>query len=226
MAEPTHNQQQQQRHQPPPTPDLSLEGALIDPALHEEMEDAATGQKRKRKQLSSCDSCRHRRVRCLRDDASETCQSCRAKGIKCTSCVLIFERIELREFYDLPACNSDRARLSRREYISTRPKINRSGKRIEHAKTQFGKEGPATLLLDEPSAGASTAANGAHINGSTSPIGSSSAGLSPVPPPPAGPSAPSFNTMIGMSETSASVDLDRGLSRHLVQEYFNCLHMA
>lgn len=68
-------------------------------------------------------------------------------------------------------------------------------------------------MLDEASA---------SKNGSVSPhnpaASGSSAGISPAPP--------SFNTMIGMSETSASVDLDRGLSRHLVQEYFNCLHMA
>lgn len=71
--------------EPKGTADLSIEGTLLDATLHEDSIDAVTGQKRKRKQLSSCDSCRHRRVKCIRDDATEVCQSCRIKGIKCTS---------------------------------------------------------------------------------------------------------------------------------------------
>lgn len=115
-------------------------------------------------------------VKCIRQDPNEPCEGCKSKNIQCTS-----------------------------EYISTRPKINRTGKRIEHAKTAYGQHLPPGVTAPPP----------LLLHG----------GRPVAPPESQSPGPPSnFNGIIGMSGANSTVDLDRGLARHLVQEYFNCLH--
>lgn len=92
----------------------------------EEPGGASEPAKKKRKQLSSCDTCRLRRVKCIRESEEGPCDPCKAKNINCTS-----------------------------EYITQAkaPKAQRAGRLIIQAKEKFGTT--PTYAQPGPSSGPS-----------------------------------------------------------------------
>ncbi|GAA5906653.1 hypothetical protein JCM6882_008085 [Rhodosporidiobolus microsporus] len=84
--------------------------------------DAGDRMKKSRRQLSTCDSCRHRRIRCDRTDrGGETCTGCERKNVKCTM-----------------------------TYVQARVEKGRSGRLVEQAKVLYGVSGPSTVSLPRP----------------------------------------------------------------------------
>ncbi|GAA96230.1 uncharacterized protein L969DRAFT_91679 [Mixia osmundae IAM 14324] len=91
--------------------------------------------KTKRKQLCACDSCRLRRVKCVREPGESICVECQKKGIACTSI-----------------------------YVSNKlPKTARAGKRIHQARVLYGEQRTDSFGLSDSDTGISMPSESASM---------------------------------------------------------------
>ncbi|WWD09924.1 hypothetical protein V865_008054 [Kwoniella europaea PYCC6329] len=96
-----------------------------------------------RKQNLACDSCRRRKVRCLRTDKTQICQQCNNKGEECTN-----------NYIDsLAQSKTKKSRKSSNEDVSSTAKKRIKGNQPDESQSQISKDDTHVMNIQEDGAG-------------------------------------------------------------------------